>query len=418
MAEEFTLKVKLVPEGEDLEEGLEEGIRRTVKRAQKDRRVVDGFSRLFSNAFRETKNFIEGTFIGIGRVVGRVLGLQERRERVVGAFGRVGAVVGGMAGAVAVFGAMFEFIKKGVGILANVSGILGNVLKILNMSFMMALKPIADIVGLMLLPVAVFLLTLFSELYKQFGQVFLKKFIGFIKVIVDWSIKVAKFLSSGVGKLVLLVGGILILKRILGGIAGGIRNLIVGSIRSIRTFLRVGRNVSGVVSRGFGILKNSFVRGVSSLSRGIRWLGSKLYGILTKLFSITRRWVINGLRYLKDLAIKMGRLLLQFARWVAEKTVELAGRIATALAGVFQTGGYVERTGIYRLHRGEYVVNPAEQVLYGLGWRRKEGMHVFINMEFKGVTGKDRYEIADAVRRVLKDMMMRGEISSIAEWNW
>lgn len=393
MAEEFVLKVKLVPEGREFETGLEKSIKRTVKRTSKDRDVVSGITNMFTNAFRQLGGGLGGA---VANVMEKGQGLLQflmkgGRGGRMGAVAGVGAVAGGVAGVViALVGAIKDLLMKIFNVLVSSSGILRNSLKILKQSFMLALKPLADTVGLVLLPIAIFFMSLFSEFYKLFGESFLKKFVGLIKKVVRVAVLLGKIIALFIAFRNPLRVGVELLRRL--------NNLVVGvASLVIDTFKKEIKGVVDIISRGVGWITDS--------------IGGFISNVVSAIFGLPSM-IVEGIRSFMDMIIKgiknLPSLIIEGLKGVISSISNLLG---------FQVGGFVERTGIYKLHAGERVLTNAERQLLDIV--KRKGSNVFnIYMNFEGVSARDKYEIAEEVRRVLRDLMLRKEIGEVTEWEW
>ncbi len=163
MTEEVGLivRAKMVPDRRGMERIAKETTQATKKATANVERSIKGIMpKSLGGLFSGGMKGLGGDFLG------RIGGFANR----MGAGSGVGnaAVAGAVGGIMAsAMNGVMGLLKKGLSVLVESSGSLRNVLKLLNMGFLQIIRPFADVLAIMLRPIAMFFRIIGREVMKR-----------------------------------------------------------------------------------------------------------------------------------------------------------------------------------------------------------------------------------------------------------
>ena len=296
----------------------------------------------------------------------------------------LGRIVGG--GLLRIFitlQAMFAIVKVIGFLFGDAIKPLQSVLKIFKMAITFILKPLFDMLFIVLLPLAIFFTVLFSSFYKWFARQGFKPLMRDMIVVIRAAVALAKGIASTVGG---IAGGV---KWLGGVIAKGYKllfNVFDVSFKFVRSILvSIWNFWSGVFETGMKVLlafagwaKSFFdlwFRGImiaiKYVLKGVDWVVNGVWNVLS--------WIWNVIKSLADAIM-----------WAFDKMKNIFG---------FQSGGYVQRSGLYRLHAGEVVVPRNEA--------NKNGTvnNYSINISVSASNGMDINDLVEEIERRLRSVI-------------
>ena len=311
-----------------------------------------------------------------------------------GIFGRLigGRIGGAILGIFITVQSMFAIIKVIGFLFGDAVKPLESIFKLFKMAITFLLKPIADMLFIVLLPLAIFFTVLFAEFYKWFARQGFRALIRMMIGVVRGAISLAKGIAGAVGGIlngIKWLGGLIvsfykfvggIFKTFFGAIYTGLMsiyrfwmgvfrvfynvlmnyivkpflifyNFIFSILKAIWNFLQP---ILSMIWEFIGNVFRSFISGIMTFVGWIRifidmWLKGVLLVVKDVLSGI--RWIVSEVWNIINLIWSAIKSFINTISWIINKIGNILG---------FQSGGYIQKTGIYKLHAGEMVMPKGE----------------------------------------------------------
>lgn len=323
----------------------------------------------------------KGVFKGFSnKDLQKVTGFNTFQMKGMSGLMKVGKGVGALFAIFMAVESIFIFLKVLTMLMGSMGKMMESVIKIFKMSFSMALKPIVDMLSLLLLPIAVMFLMLSARWYKFLMPT--------IRKLAKWSVNTIRWMRSihGVSKSILnflnpLIVGItdyyMFMKMVL---------TPIGKI--LMDLFRITYTIFKVIYDLFFDWKD-FKRDLMNLR--------ELFGTL---FLDLQNSIIGLGRWIVDNIMKLPELIANAIIGVAKGWGKIGSNVVNAIGSVmgFQTGGYIADTGIYMLHGGEVVIPRSEVNKLEKNENKSNVVNITVNVQGSNIDVDDL--VSEIERRI------------------
>jgi hypothetical protein len=279
--------------------------------------------------------------------------------------GKEGGFFGGISGQLAKMGlavlGILEIGRFSLGFLKMVSPMLGSVLRLFQYSVIMLLRPFFDFIGFILKPIVL--------------MVYRGLVMPFYRIVMPIVRELGKSLGEVLKNPLFAVGGLAAILLATWGIIHGALSATLGAIVTSPIVTAIGSAATSIIGALTGV-------GVSGAAGGAVGAGIGLGSLLGVIGAVAGLGavIVDTFNTLNDSTKKVNQRIDEAsAKWgvfgfllkgIADAATEANSwliKLSISLAKFFkgipsaQTGGLVRETGLFKLHKGEYVV-PSQEV--------------------------------------------------------